>query len=132
MIDKPITGLVIARFADAHNLSGTQAERLIRQMTPDTRMAVLDLYGEVHDRGVKTSEYYADPDLIEMDRVSAELDQMRQAHRGAGEVPGPIRDACVSELENGPSLYEDTRPTEREMDERGIPVTAPVIYQRKF
>jgi hypothetical protein len=92
--DKPITGLVIARFAEAMDISGAQAERLIQKMEPDYRMAVLETYGPVADRAAKTSEYFEDPDLIEMDRVSAELDAAR-ARPVRGERPGYDPDVCT-------------------------------------
>jgi hypothetical protein len=99
MINKPITGLVIARFADAMGISGTQAERLINRADPDFRKAILETYGEVHDRMAVTDSYVADPDLIELDRVTAELDAARAARPARGERSGSGLDIAERDVE---------------------------------
>lgn len=114
-LKKPITGLTIVRGAQALGISATQAERLVKNGDADFRMRWNELYGAVADRMATTDAYVADPDLIELDRVSAEIDAARQAHRRGK----PQATAGVSRP------IERKMPTERGMDDYDPPFECP-------
>jgi hypothetical protein len=84
MSENRLSGLVVARFCDDFDLTGSEGWRLFKSAGVEMRRVMLDHYS-ASERGRDIDRWMADPDALAIDEFSTKLDAQRAVGTGAFE-----------------------------------------------